>query len=366
MTVIDRTTDHADPPADAPVEARQPRIHPAPVPGTTSAGRACATVVLALLLAALLSADSIERVALRQPYGRQRDLALDVARPLRRLSHATGLYLPARWLADATGNAEPPVSESGAEVAVPSATVPAPTTTRVPKPGATLPPPPTTTTLPPRRVPDAAAPVRVWMGGDSLMGAISAGFGRLVGDDPRLSVVAADVHVSTGVARPDVLDWPAYLQQQLDATQPEVVILALGANDDQDMIRPDGYRAVLGTQEWVDEYARRVGLLMDVAAAGDRTVVWLGLPAERPVRLNVAKDSMNVIAQQQAALRPRVRYVDLGAVLTPDGTYRDTAVLADGAEVGVRTRDGVHLNPTGADVVAPAILAAFAAEWHLG
>lgn len=365
MTLLEPRPDVIDAgdPLETPAELAAP-LERRGSDGIVPAGRAYATVLLGLLLAALLCADSLERVALRQPYGPGRDLALDIVRPLQSASHAFGLHLPRLWLAELAGNTDPPVSASGVPVST-LALAPTTTTTAMPKPGATI-PIPTTTTLPPRRVPTVESPLRVWLGGDSLMGTISAGYGRLVRNDPRVAVVGADFRVGTGLARPDVLDWPAYLNQQLATIGPEVVVLTFGNNDDQDMLRPDGSRAVLASPEWVEEYGRRVGLLMDVATAGDRTVVWIGLPAERPEGLNHMAGFMNSIAQGQAAMRPRVRYVDAGAVLSPSGTYTDVVTMPDGSQVRARERDGVHLTHAGADLLAPSIHAAYAADWNLG
>lgn len=331
---------------------------------TTSAARAIATILLALGFGALLCADSLVAIAERQPFGTTRDVALGIAEPIQSVADALAIDRPRAWLARLAGTDDLPTSAAGQDLDVPSATTepsrPADTGTTA----ATLPPTSTTTTLPPRRVPTAEAPLRVAMFGDSLMGQLSLGFGRLVRDDPRVHV-DADYRVSTGLARPDVLDWPAYLQQRVAELNPEVVFLAFGGNDDQDMQLADGTRVRIHTPEWRAEYARRVGLAMDVAAQGDRTVVWIGLPAERPERLNTVKDVMNEVAREQAALRPRVVFVDLAAVLTPDGAYRDDHIAPDGTVTRVRERDGVHLTARGGDVVAPALYGAIATEWNL-
>jgi hypothetical protein len=339
--------------------------------GRTSAGRAIGTVFLAGVLSMLLCADSLVHVADGLELGSRRDLALAVTHPIQDVSHAFGLHLPRLWLAEATGHADLPAGPpAGNALEVPSAvastTTAAPTTTAPPEVAATtLPPVVTTTTLPPRRVPTAEDPLRVAMMGDSLMGSISGGLGRLLRDDPRVRITA-DFHVSTGLARPDRLDWPTYLSQQLPAIGAEVVFLTFGGNDDQDMQAPDGTYLVYLTPEWQAEYARRVALAMDVAVQGDRTVIWLGLPAEEPERLNGAKDVMNAIAREQADLRPRVEFLDVGAVLTPSGAYSDVIVNPDGSTTQVRESDGVHLSAGGGDVLAPWLLLAFAAEWNLG
>jgi uncharacterized protein len=329
----------------------------------TTAGRTILTVLAALALACLLSADALVEVAEQQEFGSRRDLALAATHPVQDLSHALGLHLPRLWLAQATGNESLPTSTAGLAVEVPSATVP-----RVAKPvaplGTTATTIPTTTTLPPRRTPTAEDPLRVAMMGDSLMGHIGIGLGRLLQYDPRVRITT-DFHVSTGLARPDRLDWPTYLSQQLPALGAEVVYLSFGANDDQDMQLADGTRVVLRSPEWQAEYARRVGLAMDTAVAGDRTVVWLGLPAEEPPQLNEIKDTMNAVAREQAALRPRVTFLDVGSILTPDGAYRDTYLHPDGAVTRVREPDGVHLSIPGGEVLAPALLSAIATEWNL-
>jgi hypothetical protein len=104
---------------------------------------------------------------------------------------------------------------------------------------------------------------------------------------------------------------------------------------------------------------------MDVAAQGDRTVVWLGLPAERKETLHIVKDVMNAVAQEQALLRPRVVYVDTVPVLSPGGAYSEVVTTPDGRTVDTRTADGVHLSQAGADLLAPALLGAIAVDWNL-
>lgn len=344
-----------------------------------TAGRACATVVLALGLAALLAAPSVERVAERQPYGTGRDIALIFARPLAAVSHALLLDRPRSWFASITGHEDPPTS--GLLLAknppVRPATTAAPSTsTSVPSPSTSSSAPvPTSTapipiiTLPPapvHRVPTAEQPLKIWMGGDSLMGTVSEAFGRLVAGDPRVTL-STDVQVGTGLARPDVLDWANELTAQLDAVKPDIVFLSFGGNDDQPMITPDGNTVRLYTPEWDAEYSRRIGLVMDIAAAGGtRTVVWLGLPAERPEQLNNVKDAMNSDARAQAKLRFDVHFVDLGGIFDgPDAAYSDDIQRPDGTTVRARARDGVHITPAGADVLAPHLFEVVAGPWHL-
>src|SRR5690606_13701164 len=152
----------------------------------------------------------------------------------------------------------------------------------------------------------------------------------------------------------------AYLNQVLPALGTEVVILTFGANDDQDMLTPDGNRVSFGSDAWEAEYTRRVALTMDVAAQDNRSVVWLGMPAVDRERLDGARRIINRIGRQQAELRPAVTFLDLGETISPDDRFALQVPGPGGAPVRVRADDGVHISIPGGELVAPRILAAFA------
>src|SRR5690606_20894064 len=126
-------------------------------------------------------------------------------------------------------------------------------------------------------------------------------------------------------------DWPAYLNEVLPGFGAEVVYLAFGANDDQDMIRPDGARVVFGTPEWEEEYTRRVALTMDVAAQDNRSVVWLGMPAVDRARLEASRLVTNRIGKEQAELRPSVTFLGLAPLISPNGRFELQIPGPDGA-----------------------------------
>jgi uncharacterized protein len=217
------------------------------------------------------------------------------------------------------------------------------------------PEPPPTEPPPPPRQPTAEDPLRVLFVGDSLIGNISTAFGRVLSDEPRMTV-EIDFHISTGLARPDVLDWPTYLDRVLGEGDAEVVVLMFGGNDDQDM-QTEGGRVEFGSEAWAAEYARRVGIMMDVASGEGRAAVWLGLPAMHVARLEQARQIMNDVARQQARRRPAVRYVDLSRTLTPGDSYQQSV-----GGVRAREADGVHLTIQGAELVVEDVFGAFAGE----
>src|SRR5262245_56319262 len=99
-------TDTKAPPMDATTD--EPRARRAHERTSVTAGRAIATMLLAFAVAIVFGASSLEKVAERQPYGRGRDIALDLVRPVAWLSHALFLDRPRDWLASWTGHEDPP------------------------------------------------------------------------------------------------------------------------------------------------------------------------------------------------------------------------------------------------------------------
>ncbi len=298
-----------------------------------SAGQAIIVVLLSLVLAAFLNADSLVATIEGQGFGTSRSVGLTLARPVKTVSHWTGLDLPRKLIDDMTGNG----------TSTPLA-IPIPTT--VPQPPAVtpatgVPVPSTTTTLPARRTPTAQTPLKVWLAGDSLMGTIAESFIDKTGGNPLINA-SQDFRIGTGLARPDVYDWPGAISHEMATANPDVVILIFGANDDQDL-EANGHRYTLQSDAWQQEYARRVNAILDVTANGVRQVIWLGLPAVRRPRLNQTKDYINDILKAAVTKHPNTFFADTGPILDGPGNSFSTYLSnSSGKAVAVR---GVRRHP---------------------
>ncbi|MDQ1441630.1 MAG: uncharacterized protein QOG97_1858 [Acidimicrobiaceae bacterium] len=322
---------------------------------TVSAGQAIVVALLAMVMAAFLNADSLVASIEGQSFGTSRSIGLSLARPTKTISHWTGLNLP-RKLIDELAEHQPP------RVALPK---PLPLPRTPPSTSANgAPVSTTTTTVAPRRAPTAQQPLKVWLAGDSLMGTIAESFIEKTGGNP-LFAAGQDFRISTGLARPDVYDWPAAISREIASAHPDVVILIFGANDDQGM-QADGHGFALQSPEWQQEYARRVNGILDSTADGVRQVIWLGLPAVRRPRLNQTKDYINEILKTAAQKHPNVTYVDPGPILDGAGNSFTTYLTnSSGTAITVREADGIHITKAGADLVTPTLLADIDQVWHL-
>jgi hypothetical protein len=318
-------------------------------------GRVWIVGIVCLLVGALLNAPGIRRTALSQDVGWKRDVATFFADPLYDVSHTLYFDRLREGLQDVSGRSgDDDVNES-----LPSPVIDETTPTTVVN-GQGV--PATTTTTNPRKK-EAFTPqhqAAMWVGGDSL----SITPGESVVDGAIATQVIGllqpvDGHVATGLARPEVFNWPAYLADVVAREHPDIMVLTIGSNDDQSLTGDMGVGG-LGSPAWVQEYRRRVGGLMDsVTKDGKVTLFWVGIPPMRNVtRFETRYKLINEIIKTEAEKRPgKVHFVDTVPVLADaNGNYADFLVK-DGAIVKVRSGDGIHFERAGADLIANAVLA---------
>ena len=265
----DMTTDHREPP-------RRPM----------AAGHVMLVCLVALAVGFLLNAQGILKTAKGQPLGWKRDVAIAVAQPVADISHFLRIDEFRSGLQDALGRSgDDEINESS----------PSPTTL----------PPSVTTTLPKKLSFSAAKKLRLWTGGDSLGDFPGTSLINAVGDNSAIDVVApVDAHISTGLARPEVFNWPAHVQEVMDTLDPDAIAISLGSNDNQAMTGDGSNGASFGTPEWRTEYSRRVGGLMDEVVKTGRTLFWIGVPIVRQDNKLESYQYINAIYEEQAALTP--------------------------------------------------------------
>ena len=318
----------------------------------------------------VLDAPSLQRSATVSPLGARRTVSLDIVGPFAALSRGTGLSHLVGWTDRELGR----TPGGGPSLAV--ITGPPPAKGPKPPPGSRPPGPvpggasstTTTSTLPVLSAhPTSADPLRVLVVGDSL--GIDLGQ-PLVNDLAATGVVTPvlDGRVDTGLSRPDYFDWPAELRVDMVNHRPQLVVVMIGANDPQSLVGGAGGGIAYGTPAWNAEYAQRVGALIDEANAGGAHVLWVGMPPMAGSQLNGEMQDLNGVVQSQVAARP-VGATYLSSTLSLGDAHRAFAAYlpgSSGAEVNVRTPDGIHLAPGGGERLSQAVLASMRSTLHIG
>lgn len=307
----------------------------------------------------LLDAPSLQHSAQVSPLGSRRMVSLDVVGPMAALSRTLGLSSVVRSADRVLGR----TPGGGPALAVPTRK-PKPKPKPIPVTGITS---PTSTTLPPLDYhPTPATPLKVLIVGDSVgldLGQPLVNRFASYGD----VTTYLDGRIDTGLSRPDYFNWPAELQIDLTNQQPNLVVVMIGANDPQGLVTPDGSLR-FGQPGWDAAYSARVAAFMAEANGVGAHVLWVGMPPMQDPGLDAALMHLNDLVQIQVA-----QVKDHGASYlssTPSlgdmkGAFAAFLPDTSGAEVNVRTPDGIHLTPGGGARLATAVAGAMQTQLHV-
>ena len=326
----------------------------------TAAGRGIAVLFFGLLLGALLQAEGLRKQAETQPGGLERDLALQVTRPLVAVSRALHLTTPRHDLQVAIGRADEDRIDTQVHLTLPPPAGPLPSTAKHKSAVAAQPPPRPRFT--------AARPLRMWVAGDSLAEVPGQALERVA--NPALKVVGVESRLSTGLARPDLYNWFARIQNAPKLLAPKVAVFSFGADDAHDFMAgvPAGdHVGALGTPSWTAEYRRRVdGVTRELGAAGIH-VVWLGLPIPDGPGFKRSFPIVNRILESVAAAHPKTAtYVDTWHILADAHGRYAPYLRVHGKLTLMRLPDGVHYTAAAGDLIAQQVLKQLSAVYRLG
>jgi uncharacterized protein len=196
----------------------------------------------------------------------------------------------------------------------------------------------------------------VVLAGDSMMAVgFGAGLMRKASEDKNLRILRA-FKSGTGLARPDVFNWLDQYPAMVGSEEPEVVIVAMGANDGQSFIA-DGKVLLFGSEEWRKTYQSRVAdFLATVESTGAR-VLWVGLPPMRSVTFDQRISIVNRIAYTVVSQDPKASWWGTASFVgDASGSFREFAELPDGSRVRLRAPDGIHFTEEGASTMTGILL----------
>ena len=182
----------------------------------------------------------------------------------------------------------------------------------------------------------AGEPSKVTVAGDSISVGLGSSLRGAVAPTVTVKVIGEN---GTGLARPDRFDWPARLEELARDFPPEVLLLSVGSNDNQDLTDTEGDVVATKAEGWEDEYAARLARSFDAFEATGTTVVWVGhVRTEDP---GVAETNRGVhrIATELAADRDWVEVQDLAELTGSGDDETSRCLIADGLHLTVDCYD---------------------------
>jgi uncharacterized protein len=196
----------------------------------------------------------------------------------------------------------------------------------------------------------------VALAGDSMM---AVGFGsglmRKAGGDKNLRIVRA-FKSGTGLARPDVFNWMDEYPAMLGSEKPDVVIVAIGANDGQSFV-VDGRVILFGSEEWRKAYQSRVADFLAMVESTGARVLWVGLPPMRSAPFNQRITLVNRIAYTVVSRDPSASWWSTASFVgDASGGFREFAELPNGGTLRLRAPDGIHFAEEGASTMTTPLM----------
>lgn len=186
---------------------------------------------------------------------------------------------------------------------------------------------------------------------------------RLFGSVYREMAVHRLGKVATGLARPDVFDWPKKAKELVDEHNPDLVIANFGGNDAQGMVIG---KAVVkfGTPEWDEEYARRLSSLIEASRSRGAKVAVMGMPIMRSAKSSERVVRVNEITKRATESAGEVYVPTWEISADENGAYRE-AVEWKGSRGPMRQSDGWHFTRLGGEYVAAHLLEVFEQHFYL-
>jgi hypothetical protein len=196
----------------------------------------------------------------------------------------------------------------------------------------------------------------VVLAGDSMMAVgLSAELMREAAGNKNLRIVKA-FRSGTGLARPEVFNWMDEYPAMLGKVKPDVVIVAIGANDGQGFVVE---RKVLpyGSEDWRKVYQERIAEFLAMVEEGGPRVVWVGLPPMRGHIYDEKINDLNRITYTVVSQSPQATWWNPVSYVGDDaGKYREFVTLDDGNTIKIRSSDGIHLSDEGAGLLTSVLL----------
>jgi len=196
-------------------------------------------------------------------------------------------------------------------------------------------------------------PLRLWIGGDSLAGSLGPALGTLTAGTGVVGPVY-DSRAGTGLSMSGF--WPKLAANDLAKYNPEVVVFIIGTNDY--MVPQPQPLDASGQPAWKAAYTELVTQMLQVLSAGNRYVYWIGAPTLENPTQDAGVRQVNAVARAVVSTQRNATYVDAYQLFGDSQGHYAAQLPGPGGKLELmRTDDGIHFTPAGADLLASTVFA---------
>jgi hypothetical protein len=186
--------------------------------------------------------------------------------------------------------------------------------------------------------------------GDSLGTDLGEGLRLQLEKNPTVTLVVKTT-VAAGLTNSWYYNWPRHLKKFLAQYHPQMLIVFLGANDEQAMV-VDGHAAPFDTGAWRSQYTSNVTTVIREAAVAHCVVMWVGMPIMNPFGYRQKMMVVNSVSSAATLKMSNATYLSTWAFMADaKGNFRFNARV-NGKLQSIRTADGIHLTYMGQNLLA--------------
>lgn len=216
---------------------------------------------------------------------------------------------------------------------------------------------------------DVAEPIRkighctVLEIGDSLGSDLGWGLARELASTQALTLVQEDKS-SSGLVAEWFYNWSEHLATLLKQYHPDLVIVCIGGNDEQN-IAIDRRVYGFGSAQWRSVYNAAIRRLALMATRADSYVLWVGLPVMAPIAYGEGMATLNSLFRSVAATVPGVTYLPSWTLFSDAQDQFQNSAPVNHVTSVLRSSDGIHFSVVGENVFATFVANEIAAVYHV-
>jgi hypothetical protein len=191
--------------------------------------------------------------------------------------------------------------------------------------------------------------------GDSMADGLWGGMTRALSRDNSLKLLRRGKN-GTGLARPDVYDWPAALPAMLEQEPPAVAVVSFGLNDRQDSFFEGRRQFYYKTDAWRQTYVERIEAILKPLAEKKIKTYWVGLPIMRDPKVSKDAEYLNAIFAEVVPKHGATFFPLWDLSVDENHEYTSHGRGSDGRLRPFRNDDGMHFTMGGYDILARELL----------
>ena len=186
-------------------------------------------------------------------------------------------------------------------------------------------------------------PLRVYIGGDSLVGSFGSQLATSLGETGVVTA-AYDSRVSSGLVNSGFFDWENHIETMVSKYNPELIVFMIGTND--------ASFVSANPKDYESKYTKLLENFLEITQTENREVAFVLAPAMKEAALDRNTKKLNEVIKK-VALDNSAYALDSGRVLSPSGKYVSSIQMRK--KINVRSGDGVHISSDGGDLLSDLI-----------